>query len=165
MGTDRKNKQKIDRKFFAAKFQVITKGCWRIDLILYNYSRGENKCRCQCQWRCGEIKEAERSTLTTSHKNGLLHALSEFMWIKKQILNDMSFALSSGFIAGTHAARKSWFSVNKNTENGFVTYMRGAIADSGKRTVGLNCHARMTLFPLQQNCRWFREKSAAFLRF
>lgn len=27
--------------------------------------------------------------------------------IKKQILNDMSFALSSGFIAGTHAARKN----------------------------------------------------------
>ena len=27
--------------------------------------------------------------------------------IKKQILNDMSFALSSGFIAGTHASRKN----------------------------------------------------------
>jgi hypothetical protein len=26
--------------------------------------------------------------------------------IKKQIINDMSFALSSGFLAGTHAAGK-----------------------------------------------------------
>ena len=88
MGTYRKNKQKIDRKFFAAKFQVITEDCWRIDLILYNYSRGETKCRCQCQWRCGEIKEAERSTLTTPHKNGLLHALSEFMWMGEQNSQD-----------------------------------------------------------------------------